>query len=36
VQAHSIRTMISRGIMPPDGKLSREGGLELERWLKGE
>ena len=36
VQAHSIRTMISRGLMPPDGKLSREGGLELERWLKGE
>jgi hypothetical protein len=34
VQAHSIRAMISRGIMPPDGKLSREGGLELERWLQ--
>lgn len=35
VQAHSIRAMVSRGIMPPDGVLSREGAMELERWLSG-
>jgi hypothetical protein len=35
VQAHSIRAMVSRGLMPPDGKLSREGAVELERWLSG-
>ena len=36
LQDHSIRAMVSCGLMPPDGELSREGGLELERWLKGE
>jgi hypothetical protein len=36
VQAHSIRAMITRGLMPPDGTISRESGLEIERWLKGE
>ena len=35
IQSHSIRAMITRGIMPPDGELSREGGLRLERWLSG-
>ena len=35
VQAHSIRAMVSRGFMPPDGNLSREGALELEQWLSG-
>jgi hypothetical protein len=36
VQAHAIRAAVARGRMPPDGPLSREGALELERWLGGE
>lgn len=34
IQAHAIRAAIARGRMPPDGRLSREGALELERWLE--
>ena len=36
IQAHAIRAAVARGRMPPDEPLSREGGLELERWLGAE
>jgi hypothetical protein len=36
VQAHAIRAAVARGRMPPDGPLSREAAIELERWLEGE
>jgi hypothetical protein len=35
VQAHAIHTAVARGGMPPDGPLSREASIELERWLEG-
>jgi len=35
VQAHAIRAAVARGRMPPDRELSREGAIELERWLEG-
>lgn len=34
VQAHAIRAAVARGRMPPDGPLSREASIELERWLE--
>jgi hypothetical protein len=34
VQAHAIRAAIARGRMPPDGPLSREGAIAIERWLE--
>ena len=33
VQAHAIRAALARGRMPPGEPLSREGAIELERWL---
>jgi hypothetical protein len=36
IHAHAIRAAVARGRMPPDEPLSREGGLELERWLDAE
>lgn len=34
VQSHAIRAAIARGRMPPDGPLSREGAIAIERWLE--
>lgn len=34
VQSHAIRAAIARGRMPPDGPLSREAAIALERWLE--
>jgi hypothetical protein len=34
VQAHAIRAAVARGRMPLEGRLSREGAIELERWLR--
>ena len=37
IHARPIRSLISRSFMPPrGGTLSREGSVELERWLNGE
>lgn len=33
IQAHAIRAAVSRGRMPPDGPLSREGAIALEEFL---
>ena len=35
IQAHAIRAAVSRGRMPPDGPLSREGAIALEAFLGG-
>jgi len=35
IQSHAIRAAVARGRMPPDGELSREAAIELERWLEG-
>jgi len=35
IQAHAIRAAIARGRMPPDGRISHEGSIALERWLDG-
>ena len=34
IQSHAIRAAVARGRMPPDGELSHELAVELERWLK--